>query len=80
VPLIATPIGGAAELVVDGVTGIFVPPESTQAVAQAVMHLANNPEVRVSMGKASQLRISERFTIKQTVLKFEEMLRDLLIK
>ena len=53
VPVVATDVGGLAETVVDGRTGLLVPPRSSDAVAAALASLLDDPERRRRMGQAA---------------------------
>ena len=50
-PVIASDVGGVAELVVDGVTGRLVPPGDPAALAAALDDLLADPELRESHGR-----------------------------
>lgn len=57
VPQVAGASGGAAEAVVDGVTGYVVdPPDDVDAVAAALGRLLDDPDRRVAMGVAGRQR------------------------
>jgi glycosyltransferase involved in cell wall biosynthesis len=72
-PTIATCVDGVPELVVDGVTGILVPPQNPQALAQGILHLAKNPDLRQRMGKAAEEQARERFDISRTAKEYESL-------
>jgi glycosyltransferase involved in cell wall biosynthesis len=55
-PVVATNIRGCREAVVNGETGLLVPPRSGTALAEAVSHLLRNPELARSMGAAGRER------------------------
>jgi len=42
-PVLATRVGGNADLVADGVSGVIVPPGDTDALADGIVHLASHP-------------------------------------
>ena len=65
VPVISTTVGGVPEAVENNVTGILVPPENSQALADAMIQLLDNPEKRKTMGKAGRKRALEHFTIEK---------------
>ena len=71
-PVVATTAGGLPEVVEDGVTGILVPPGDPQALAEAVVRLLRDPDMRERMGQAGRERVLEKFTVEQVV---EEMLK-----
>lgn len=77
-PVIATAVGGVPELVEDGVTGILVPSRDPQALAQAILRLVKDPDLRQRMGKAAQERTLERFDIARTAREYEALYLKLL--
>lgn len=60
-PVLATRVGGIPEEVIDGVTGILVPPEDPDALAGAMDRLAGSPELRREMGLSGRRRVAEVF-------------------
>lgn len=56
-PVVATHVGGLPELVIDGETGLLVPPKSAEALAQAICTLLANPERRAQMGRNGQAKL-----------------------
>jgi glycosyltransferase involved in cell wall biosynthesis len=64
---IVTDFGGGAELVVDGISGLHVPPADAPAIAAAISKLYRNPEYRRLIGEAARDRIGNDFNIEQTV-------------
>jgi D-inositol-3-phosphate glycosyltransferase len=52
VPVVATRVGGLAETVLDGVTGLHVPPRETAAIAAALRQLLAGGPIRSAMGRA----------------------------
>jgi glycosyltransferase involved in cell wall biosynthesis len=60
-PVIASAVGGVPELVVDGVTGILVPPGDEAALAGAIGRLARAPAEGARMGEAAHRRVEAEF-------------------
>jgi glycosyltransferase involved in cell wall biosynthesis len=61
-PVVASRVGGVAELVDHGVTGLLVPPGDPEELAAALEGLLRDPLRRHAMGEAGQRRAFERFT------------------
>lgn len=61
-PCISTAIAGIPELIVDGETGVLVPPGDVDALSTALARLACDEPERVRLGRAGQLRVRSRFT------------------
>jgi glycosyltransferase involved in cell wall biosynthesis len=62
VPVVATEVGGPAEIVRDGREGLLVPPRSPLALARAVRTLADSSQLRLTMGRAGRARVEQGFS------------------
>ena len=60
-PVISTTIGAIPELVLDGETGLLVPPGSAGALGAAIRALASDPERSRAMGRAGRHRVERHF-------------------
>ncbi len=56
VPVIGTRAGGAPEVVVEGETGLLVPPKDADVLAESIVRLATSPEMRCDMAAAGPER------------------------
>jgi glycosyltransferase involved in cell wall biosynthesis len=65
--LIATDIAAAREQLIDGVTGLIVPPRDSIAIAKAVRYLVQNPELANSIRKNGPPHVRESFTWQRMV-------------
>jgi glycosyltransferase involved in cell wall biosynthesis len=61
-PVVATPVGGTPELVVDGETGVLVPPRDPTALAAAIRALLTDPEGARALGAAGRARAEREFS------------------
>ncbi len=61
-PVVATGVGGLRDLVVDGETGLVVPPRDPAALRAALERLLAEPELRRRLGQAGRERARERFS------------------
>jgi len=61
VPVIASAVGGLIDTVVDGVTGLHVPPRSPERVAEAIRTLLADPPLRTSLGRSGAARACSRY-------------------
>lgn len=68
-PLIASDVGGVAEAVEAGRTGLLVPPQDPQALAAAIDRLLMDVPLRRELGAAARLAFECRFRLEQTVEK-----------
>jgi glycosyltransferase involved in cell wall biosynthesis len=62
-PVVSTPIAGIPEAVIDGRTGLLVPPGNTQELAAALSRLLSTPDLRADMGAAARARAQDVFAL-----------------
>jgi glycosyltransferase involved in cell wall biosynthesis len=79
-PVISTNVGGIPEVVLDGVTGILVPPGNSEDLARAIMKLLNDGELRESLGREGRRRVEEHFTLQSHVQRIQEIYGEILLK
>ena len=78
VPVIATRVGGAAEAVEDGETGLLVPPRDPGALAAGVLRLLDDGALARRFGRAGRQRVTERFGMDAAVRATERLYGTLL--
>jgi glycosyltransferase involved in cell wall biosynthesis len=76
-PVIATNVGGIPEVVVDGETGVLVPPEQPDALAAAIHRLLRDPVVAAQMGQAGRRRARELFSAERMAEKTAALYEEL---
>jgi len=62
-PVIASRVGGVPELVVDGETGLLVPPADPDALARAIVALLDDPDLGARLGAAGARRARTMFSL-----------------
>ena len=72
-PLVTTTVGGLPEVCIDGETGILVPPFSPEKVAEAVLRLAMDGDLRGEMGKRGRSLVERKFTMEKTLNDMERI-------
>ncbi|MGA9643236.1 MAG: glycosyltransferase family 4 protein, partial [Terriglobales bacterium] len=77
-PVIVTVEGHAREIVEDAGAGVFVPPEDSHALAEAICAMARNPDERRQMGVNGRQFIVANFARKQTAEEYISVLERLL--
>jgi glycosyltransferase involved in cell wall biosynthesis len=60
--VVASAHGGLPEMLLDGVTGVLVEPDSSEALAVAIAALADDPRRREALGDAAALDVNARFS------------------
>lgn len=60
-PVVATNIRGCREEVIHGVTGLLVPPRDSKSLAEALLILVKDPELRCKYGQNGRKRVEAEF-------------------
>ena len=76
--MVVTDVGGNAEAVVHGVTGLVVRPRDANALGKAILELASDYGLRRRMGDAGRARVQEYFGIDRCVANYARMYSGLL--
>lgn len=76
-PVIASDAGGLPENIEDGVTGFVVPRRDPDALAEKIILLAKDPELRRRMGKAGRARALKLYDISAQVQQFMTLYQEL---
>jgi glycosyltransferase involved in cell wall biosynthesis len=71
-PIVATAVGAAPELIMDGIHGLLVPPGDAEKLAEAIERLLADRELAQRLGAAARRRASERYSREAMVRRFEE--------
>lgn len=74
VPVVSTQRGGPAETVREGETGYLVPPRDPAALADRVLHLLANPDLRQRMGQAGRAHVIARFSAGSMAARFQTVI------
>jgi glycogen synthase len=61
-PVVSTRVGGITDVVLDGETGLLVPPNNPDELANAVSKIVADPKLGEHMGEAGRRRVEDRFT------------------
>jgi glycosyltransferase involved in cell wall biosynthesis len=79
-PIVASRVSAIPEIVVDGVTGLLVPPRDPKALAEAIIALLQDREQAEAMGQAGRERVERYFSVQrmvqQTEALYEELIRE----
>lgn len=78
VPVVATRVGGLPEVVVDGETGLLVPPRDPDAIASAVSQFLDHPGLAHRLADNGRQRVQELFSAERMVAEYVDMYRGLL--
>ncbi|WP_043647610.1 glycosyltransferase family 4 protein [Chitinilyticum litopenaei] len=75
-PVVSTPVGAIAEAVIDGVTGVLVPPENAVELEAALARFMSDPTRRTQFGEAGLARARQRFGSEHMLDRMETIFRD----
>jgi glycosyltransferase involved in cell wall biosynthesis len=70
-PVIGTTVGGIPEVIVEGETGLLVPPREAGRLAQAMGRLMAKADYREALGRRGRELVVERFTMDQMATEIE---------
>lgn len=77
VAIITTPVGAIRDAVVDGETGLLVPPGNVPALARAIRKLLDDPPLRERLAVSARARFEQLFTIDRTADAVAALYREL---
>ena len=80
VPVVATDAGGTRTVVDDGETGFVVPIGDVEALAERLVRLRDDPELRARFAQSGRERMRERFSIKRMVDDIEALYEEILAR
>ncbi len=72
-PVISTNVEGIPEVVEQGETGILVPPQDPEALAEAMLYLAENKDVATRMGEKARQIIRKKFDLSVFIKEYTKL-------
>jgi len=79
IPVIATPVGGIPDFLVDGETGLFCEVSNPKSIAQKVEKLIKDRESREYIVRRAREMVKEKYQWKRIAEKMKNILRDIVI-
>ncbi|OGO78482.1 MAG: hypothetical protein A2Y23_06730 [Clostridiales bacterium GWB2_37_7] len=76
-PMIGTNVGGVPELVIQNQTGLLIAPEHPQALAEAIIELADNAELRNAMGIKAKEMMLEKFSASVMAAEIQKLYQEI---
>ncbi|AGF97070.1 glycosyltransferase [Methanosarcina mazei Tuc01] len=77
-PVVATDVGSLSEVIVDGVTGFIVPPRDSKLLADSLLNILLNKNLKNSMGSAAYEFMKENMSWKgiaqKTIVEYQKLL------
>jgi sugar transferase (PEP-CTERM/EpsH1 system associated) len=77
-PVVATDVGGNAELVAAGESGLLVPPEDPARMAEALLRYTSDGALRQNHGAVGRKRVEQHFSIDNMVARYTSLYDQLL--
>ncbi len=77
-PVVATAVGGNADAVLDGKTGLLVPASDPEALASAIERLLVSPDLRRDMGETGRRRARDHYGADNVIASLESLYERLL--
>ena len=77
-PIVASAVGPIPEIVVDGETGLLVPPGDPDALARAVVRVLRAPDLAAHLGRAGRARVEAHFGLDGMVARTDALYQELL--
>lgn len=75
-PMVATDVGGNAEIIIQGKTGLLAPREDARSIADALQRLIIDPTLREQFGAAGKERVCQHFNQRDMHRRIVNMYRD----
>ncbi len=80
IPVVASNVGGIPEAVIEGETGILVPPKDPEALAGAILVLLKNPQLRQKMGQQGRKFVFEKYNCEKHWAEMEKLYQLLILR
>jgi glycosyltransferase involved in cell wall biosynthesis len=65
------------EIILDGITGLVVPPDDPQALEEAIVRLLSEPSIRCTMGQAGRRRVEQNFLWARVIDRLEPIIQQI---
>ncbi len=75
--VVTTPVGAHEEVIVDGETGVFVPPGDAKALARTLADLVADPVHRATLSRQGRNRFIDHFSMEAYMTRLQDIYQDL---
>ena len=72
-PVVASSVGGIPEAVVDGETGVLVPPGDPSALAAALLRVLESPDKGAALGARGHARARAEFSLERMTERYRDL-------
>ncbi len=77
-PVAATRVGGIPEVVEDGVSGLLSEPRDPEGLAENIVKILRDSELRVSLGRSARKTVEKSYSIESVAKSYEQIYRNML--
>ncbi len=77
-PTVASRVGGNAEIIEDGETGLLIPPQDSAALSAAVLRLMRDPDLAAGLGEKGREFVASHFSFSRLVENVNQLYTELL--
>ena len=77
IPIVATAVGGIPEIIDDGIDGIVIPSDDSDALTNAISDLLHDEGKRHDMGVNARMKFEKNFTLQAMVERYEELYEEI---
>jgi L-malate glycosyltransferase len=77
-PTVASLVGGNAEIIQDGKTGLLVPPDDPSALSEALLRLLRDPGFAINLGNRGREYVISEFSFRRMIENTEQLYTELL--
>ena len=77
-PIVSTAVGCLPEMIEEGQTGFLAPPMNSQAMANRLLQLIHDENLRVRMGQEARRRFLSRYTLPRLINETEKFYEETL--
>jgi|SRR3989344_5294504 len=74
-PVVSTDCAGPSEIVEDGINGLLIPQDNKEAFRDAILKLANSPELRDKLGKNGRKKVEKMYDVKEAGDRWLELIK-----
>jgi len=77
-PIVATDIDGLREQIIDGESGILLPPEDPNALTTSIIKLLNDPQLAVRIGLNARKQVEKEFPLEKMIMETHDVYQSLI--
>jgi glycosyltransferase involved in cell wall biosynthesis len=80
IPVVATKVGGIGNVIEDGKDGLLLPPQNPKALADNIIRLILNDQLRIRIGRNAREKIVHKYSMVSIATRYAELYKELLVK